>query len=143
MPDVLDTMTEEGGAAAPARRPIPGQQAAAILMLLFSEEQAAEILARLEPEEVRQLSEMMYTVAEARLERHLRFKLPFTPTSASWLNLIEPSFSRDHGKAHPLRKLFQRQSTGGRHLRLPLPAHPLHLERRHHRPRPSYPQRAQ
>lgn len=69
MPDALDTMTEEGGApAAPARRPIPGQQAAAILMLLFSEEQAAEILARLEPEEVRQLSEMMYTVANIGAE---------------------------------------------------------------------------
>ena len=68
MPDVLDTMAEEGGAAAPARRPIPGQQAAAILMLLFSEEQAAEILARLEPEEVRQLSEMMYTVADIGAE---------------------------------------------------------------------------
>lgn len=69
MPDALDTMAEEGGAtAAPARRPIPGQQAAAILMLLFSEEQAAEILARLEPEEVRQLSEMMYTVADIGAE---------------------------------------------------------------------------
>lgn len=69
MPDALDDVVEEGIAPAPVgRRPIPGQQAAAILMLLFSEEQAAEILTRLEPDEVRQLSEMMYTVADVGAE---------------------------------------------------------------------------
>ncbi len=67
MPDALDAAVEQG-VAPEGRRPIPGDQAAAILMLLFSEEQAAEILTRLEPEEVRQLSEMMYTVADIGAE---------------------------------------------------------------------------
>jgi len=67
MPDALDAVVEDGVAPA-GRRPIPSDHAAAILMLLFAEEQAAEILTRLEPEEVRQLSEIMYSVADVGAE---------------------------------------------------------------------------
>ncbi|MGQ3229315.1 MAG: flagellar motor switch protein FliG, partial [Blastomonas fulva] len=67
MPDALDAVVEDGVAPA-GRRPIPSDHAAAILMLLFAEEQAAEILTRLEPDEVRQLSEIMYSVADVGAE---------------------------------------------------------------------------
>jgi len=67
MPDAFDDVVEDGVAPA-ARAPIKGDQAAAILMLLFAEEQAAEILTRLEPDEVRQLSEIMYSVADVGAE---------------------------------------------------------------------------
>lgn len=43
---------------------IGDEQAAAILLLLFSEDEAAQILSRLEPDEVQQLSKVMYSVAD-------------------------------------------------------------------------------
>ncbi|WP_373488500.1 flagellar motor switch protein FliG [Blastomonas sp.] len=67
MPDANDA-TLDTLANPAARTPLRGDQAAAILMLLFAEEQAAEILARLEPDEVRQLSEIMYSVANVGSE---------------------------------------------------------------------------
>jgi flagellar motor switch protein FliG len=48
----------------PALPAIDDQQAAAILLLLFSEDEAAGILSRLEPDEVQQLSSVMYSVAD-------------------------------------------------------------------------------
>jgi len=39
----------------------------------------------------------------ARLAKHPRFKLHFTPTSASWFNLVERSFAEITTKAHPPR----------------------------------------
>ncbi|MEO9468440.1 flagellar motor switch protein FliG [Parasphingorhabdus sp.] len=41
-----------------------GTKAAAILLMLISEEQASDILTRLEPEEVKQLGQTMYSVAD-------------------------------------------------------------------------------
>jgi len=64
MADTLAPPAETG--AAP--RQMTSEQAAAILLLLFSEEQAADILARLEPEEVKKLSEIMYSVADVGAE---------------------------------------------------------------------------
>ena len=57
---------------------------------------------------------------KAWLEKHPRFKLHFTPTSASWLNLPSQRckhrlpgsdrtlLRRDHVKAHPAGQLHQR-----------------------------------
>ena len=45
-------------------REINDEQAAAILLLLFSEKEAADILSRLEPKEVEQLSSIMYSVSD-------------------------------------------------------------------------------
>ena len=42
---------------------ITGRQTAAILMLLFNDEEAAQILERLEPDEVEALGEAMFSVA--------------------------------------------------------------------------------
>lgn len=71
MPEALAEMRDGAPVTppqAPMRREISQHQAAAILLLLFSEEQAAEILTRLEPEEVKQLSETMYSVADIGAE---------------------------------------------------------------------------
>jgi flagellar motor switch protein FliG len=70
MPDVKDRPADAAPNAVqpPARTPIGNQQAAAILLLLFAEEQASDILGRLEPDEVRQLSEIMYSVADIGAE---------------------------------------------------------------------------
>lgn len=51
-------------AAMPAIAELGDEQAAAILLLLFAEEEAAGILSRLEPDEVQQLSSVMYSVAD-------------------------------------------------------------------------------
>lgn len=69
MPEALAEM-REGPVAEPAipARALSQQQAAAILLLLFAEEQAADILGRLEPDEVRMLSETMYSVADVGAE---------------------------------------------------------------------------
>jgi transposase len=48
------------------------------------------------------------------LKRHKRFHLHFTPTSASWLNMVE-LLRRDHPQAHSARRLHQRRRTGERH----------------------------
>lgn len=70
MADVLEQENTEVEAVAtpvdeaPAPPVIDDQQAAAILLLLFSEDEAAGILSRLEPDEVQQLSSVMYSVAD-------------------------------------------------------------------------------
>ena len=45
-----------------------GSAAAAVLLMLFDEDEAAEILSRLEPEEVRQLGYAMYDVADVEVD---------------------------------------------------------------------------
>ena len=49
-------------------KPLHGSAAAAVLLMLFSEDEAAEILSRLEPDEVRQLGYAMYDVADVEIE---------------------------------------------------------------------------
>ncbi|HEX5536334.1 MAG TPA: flagellar motor switch protein FliG [Sphingobium sp.] len=49
-------------------RPLHGSAAAAVLLMLFNEDEAAEILSRLEPDEVRQLGYAMYDVADVEIE---------------------------------------------------------------------------
>lgn len=53
-------MAEEG-------QQLKGAAAAAVLLMLFDEDEAAEILSRLEPEEVRQLGYAMYDVADVEV----------------------------------------------------------------------------
>ena len=48
-------------------RPMTGSAAAAVLLMLFEEDEAAQILSRLEPEEVRQLGYAMYDVADVEV----------------------------------------------------------------------------
>lgn len=61
--------TEAGAeAGAPDKRRITDAQSAAILMLMFSEDAAAKVIAELEPEEVRQISNLMYSVADVGSE---------------------------------------------------------------------------
>lgn len=50
------------------KRPMNGSAAAAVLLMLFEEDEAAQILSRLEPEEVRQLGHAMYDVADVAAE---------------------------------------------------------------------------
>jgi flagellar motor switch protein FliG len=45
-----------------------GSAAAAVLLMLFDEDEAAEILSRLEPDEVRQLGYAMYDVADVQVD---------------------------------------------------------------------------
>jgi flagellar motor switch protein FliG len=47
---------------------LKGSAAAAVLLMLFDEDEAAQILARLEPEEVRQLGYAMYDVADVEVD---------------------------------------------------------------------------
>ena len=75
MADVLeqdDTAIEDAAKSLEAAMPelpvLGDEQAAAILLLLFSEEEAAGILSRLEPDEVQQLSAVMYSVADIGAE---------------------------------------------------------------------------
>ncbi len=49
-------------------KPLHGSAAAAVLLMLFNEDEAAEILSRLEPDEVRQLGYAMYDVADVEIE---------------------------------------------------------------------------
>jgi flagellar motor switch protein FliG len=53
--------------ADPAERRLNGSAAAAVLLMLFDEDEAAEILSRLEPDEVRQLGYAMYDVADVEV----------------------------------------------------------------------------
>ncbi len=63
MPDTdFDLMDDEDV------RPLHGSAAAAVLLMLFNEDEAAEILSRLEPDEVRQLGYAMYDVADVEIE---------------------------------------------------------------------------
>ncbi|MEZ5709274.1 MAG: flagellar motor switch protein FliG [Blastomonas sp.] len=69
MPDTLTREPEAQAAPIEAvRKTMSDEQAAAILLLLFAEEQAAEILSRLEPDEVVKLSQSMYSVADVGAE---------------------------------------------------------------------------
>lgn len=54
--------------AATAPAAIKGSAAAAVLLMLFDEDEAAQILSRLEPDEVRQLGYAMYDVADVAVE---------------------------------------------------------------------------
>ena len=59
MPDAAETM------APPAAPAIEGSSAAAILLMLLDENEAATILKHLEPNEVRQLAKSMFDTANA------------------------------------------------------------------------------
>ncbi len=80
----------------------------------------------------------------AWLARHPRITLHFTPTSGSWLNLVEVFFGDPHPPSHPPRHLHLRRRPRIRdrdlHRRLERPLPTLHLDqgRRHH-PRQSHP----
>ncbi|MET0361732.1 MAG: flagellar motor switch protein FliG, partial [Sphingobium sp.] len=56
----------EEAEAAPA--PMTGSAAAAVLLMLFEEDEAAQILSRLEPEEVRELGYAMYDVVDVEVD---------------------------------------------------------------------------
>ena len=56
---------------------------------------------------------------KAWLKRHPRFHLHFTPTSASWINLVERFFGLITERRHPPRRLPQRRRTQDRHRSLP------------------------
>ena len=62
MPDLDFDMDED------ELKPLHGSAAAAVLLMLFSEDEAAQILSRLEPDEVRQLGYAMYDVADVEIE---------------------------------------------------------------------------
>lgn len=47
---------------------MPGSAAAAVLLMLFDEDEAAQILSRLEPEEVRELGYAMYDVVDVEVD---------------------------------------------------------------------------
>lgn len=49
-------------------KPLTGSAAAAVLLMLFDEDEAAQILSRLEPEEVRELGYAMYDVVDVEVE---------------------------------------------------------------------------
>lgn len=49
-------------------RALKGSAAAAVLLMLFEEDEAAQILSRLEPDEVRQLGYAMYDVADVEVD---------------------------------------------------------------------------
>src|SRR3546814_10960415 len=51
-----------------AKRPMTGSAAAAGLLMLFEDDEAAQILSRLEPDEVRQLGYAMYDVADVAVD---------------------------------------------------------------------------
>ncbi|MGK2910462.1 MAG: flagellar motor switch protein FliG [Sphingobium sp.] len=53
---------------ASAETRLKGSAAAAVLLMLFDEDEAAQILSRLEPEEVRQLGYAMYDVADVEID---------------------------------------------------------------------------
>ncbi len=57
-----------GAGAISADPALKGSAAAAVLLMLFDEDEAAQILARLEPEEVRQLGYAMYDVADVEVD---------------------------------------------------------------------------
>ena len=49
------------------------------------------------------------------LKRNPRFHLHFTPTSGSWLNMVERFFWRDQPKTHPPRRVQERRRIGASH----------------------------
>src|SRR3546814_15458558 len=56
----------ESASATPAA--LKGISAAAVLLMLFNDDEAAQILSRLEPDEVRQLGNAMYDVADVEVD---------------------------------------------------------------------------
>lgn len=64
MPEAITDDASETGDNAPEIARISDPQAAAILMLLFSEDAAADVVSQLEPDEVKQISDIMYSVAD-------------------------------------------------------------------------------
>jgi transposase len=91
------------------------------------------------------LSTHSHPVVRAWLERHLRVRLHFTPTSGSWLNLVEAFFSIITRQATAPGQLPHRGRSHRRHravhrrLERPLPAlhldqGPRHRHRQGHRP---------
>ncbi|HEX7819240.1 MAG TPA: flagellar motor switch protein FliG [Sphingobium sp.] len=57
-----------GEDAPAAATPMAGAAAAAVLLMLFDEDEAAQILSRLEPEEVRELGYAMYDVVDVEVD---------------------------------------------------------------------------
>lgn len=47
-------------------------------------------------------------VVQESLDRHPRFVMHFTPTSASWLNMVGRFFPRHHGQSAAPRRVHQR-----------------------------------
>jgi hypothetical protein len=68
----------------------------------------------------------------AWLAAHPRITVHFTPTSASWMNLVEVWFSDHRTPGHPPRQLPQRPrphyQDPGLHRRLERPPPPVHLD---------------
>lgn len=64
MPEAATEIPVESGEVPEVKERVSDAQAAAILMLLFSEDAAADVIAELEPDEVRQISNIMYSVAD-------------------------------------------------------------------------------
>lgn len=60
--------TDLNAEAAANATPMTGSAAAAVLLMLFDEDEAAQILSRLEPEEVRELGYAMYDVVDVEVE---------------------------------------------------------------------------
>ena len=73
---------------------------------------------------------------KAWLKRHPRFHLHFTPTSASWINLVERFFGLITERRHPPRRLPQRGRTRDRHRSLPGATQCRHQSRSSGPPRP-------
>ncbi len=61
---------------------------------------------------------------QAWLAKHPRVHLHFTPTSASWLNLVERFFAEITQQPYPPRRLQERRRTGDGDQRLPRPPQP-------------------
>ena len=81
---------------------------------------------------------------ERWLEKHKRFHVRFTPTSASWLNMIERFFRESHRKPDPPRSLPGPRTAHHCHRRLHRPpqqkSKALHLDSKSLRhPRKSHP----
>ena len=68
----------------------------------------------------------------AWLEKHKRFHFHFTPTSSSWLNMVERWFGDDHDQTDPAGQLRQRprahRSDRGLHRPPQRGPHPVHLD---------------
>jgi hypothetical protein len=69
---------------------------------------------------------------QAWLDKNPRITLHFTPTSGSWMNMVEIFFADRHPPSDPPRHLHQRQGTHDRdqplHRRLDRPLPPIHLD---------------
>jgi|CZKV01.1.fsa_nt_gi transposase len=59
-----------------------------------------------------------HSAVKAWLARHPRIRQHFTPTSSSWLNLVERFFSRPHRGGNPRGQLPKRAGVGAHHQRL-------------------------